>query len=117
MRVDPRDGMLSTWVLFSRGIEISWKARITANQRGELIAWNSVSGLTNRGNVKFVDVTDDESRSPKSSVTLSIEFSVPDFLAEAFNSSFIRKFVGETMLSDLKRYRRHCLLQKYQAKK
>ncbi len=109
--------MLSTWVLFSRGIEISWKARITANQRGALIAWNSESGLTNRGNVKFVDVSDDDSRTAKTNVTLSIEFSVPDFLADAFDGSFIKRFVGETMLSDLKRYRRHCLLQKYQAKK
>lgn len=108
--MDPQDGMLSEWVLFSRGIEISWKARITTDAGGEKIAWRSESGLTNRGSVTFADVqrrgTNAVSSSiPQSSVTLTIEFDVPDFLAQAFDNNFIGKFVRETLLEDLKRFR------------
>lgn len=99
VRVDANDGMLSEWVLFSRGITISWKARITAAARGEEIAWNSVSGLRNRGSVRFADAP------IGSAVTLSIEFDVPQFLASSFDNAFIGRFVRETLNSDLKRFR------------
>lgn len=110
VRIDPNDGMLSTWVLAARGIEISWKARITANARGEIIAWRSESGLKNRGSVRFVPNTTAVNGSAAkatstSNVTLAIEFDVPDFLAKAFDSNFIGRFVRETLAADLKRFR------------
>lgn len=112
VRIDPRDGMLSTWVLKAQGIEISWKARVTDSTRGERIAWHSLDGLKNRGSVQFAQVSqaaapEVKSRSApsQSSVTLAIEFDVPEFLARAFDNNFIGKFVRERLAADLKRYR------------
>jgi len=106
--------MLSTWVLKAQGIEISWKARVTDSTRGERIAWHSLDGLKNRGSVQFAQVAQAAAEEAKnrssgapsqSSVTLAIEFDVPDFLARAFDNNFIGKFVRERLAADLKRYR------------
>lgn len=39
VRVDPNDRRMSEWVLFSRGIEISWKARTFARQPVHFLVW------------------------------------------------------------------------------
>lgn len=70
--------------------------------RGEIIAWKSESGLPNRGKVLFVK--DDPSGS-KCTVTLAIEFDVPSAIAKAIDNDFIGRFVEETLLADLKRFR------------
>lgn len=84
---------------------------ITDATRGKRIAWRSVSGLTNRGSVSFVNAA---SKQGKSSVTLAIEFDVPGPLASVFDNNFIGRFVRETLLSDLKRFRAAVLRKKRQ---
>lgn len=71
VRIDPDEGMFSTWVLASRGIEISWKTRFTAKARGESIAWRSESGLKNRGSVRFVPNTPNPANGTNSSASAS----------------------------------------------
>ena len=67
---------------------------------GELIAWKSESGLTNRGRVLFA-----KEGEKSSNVTLAVEFDVPGPIARAIDNDFIGRFVEETLLADMKRFR------------
>lgn len=67
---------------------------------GEIIAWKSESGLTNRGRVLFVD-----NGKSGSLVTLAVAFDVPGAVAKAINNDFIGRFVEKTLLADMKRFR------------
>lgn len=48
----------------------------------------------------------------KSKVTLAIEFDVPPAIAKAVNNDFVGRFVEETLLADLKRFRKVALAQR-----
>lgn len=76
-------------------------------KRGEIIAWESQSGLKNRGRVTFV-----ENNEEKTAVTLAVEFDVPAAIARVINNDFIGRFVEETLLADMKRFRSVALLKK-----
>lgn len=132
------DPDVSRWTLAARGVEISWKASKftqlaakgmrfeprrqyltfssslignTEVRRGEIIAWKSESGLPNRGRVLFQP----EGKS-KSQVTLAIEFDVPAAIAKAVNNDFVGKFVEETLLADLQRFREVALALRRRAR-
>lgn len=49
---------LSEWSFRWQGISLSWRARDTAIVENELVAWESLSGLANRGAVTFRDWRD-----------------------------------------------------------
>ncbi len=95
-------------------VKCGTKTGITDATRGRRIAWRSISGLTNRGYVLFVDAPEREATQEKSSVTLAIEFDVPGPLAKVFDNNFIGRFVRETLLGDLKRFRAAVLRRKRQ---
>lgn len=100
--VDARDPDVSTWTLAARGLQVAWRARNTAVERGRLIAWKSESGLPNRGSVTFEQAP---GKSPRTCVTLAVEFDVPKQVKRAVESDFIGSFVEKTLLADLKRFR------------
>lgn len=77
--------------------------------RGEIIAWRSETGLSNRGRVLFEPDGENNSK-----LTLAIEFDVPSAFAKAVDNDFVGKFVQSTLLADLKRFRSVALLQKRQ---
>ncbi|OSX72755.1 hypothetical protein BU14_0407s0019 [Porphyra umbilicalis] len=122
VQVDPVDPDLSRWSLASRGVEVSWQARNTSVIRPEVIAWESLDGLPNKGAVTFVDAAAAPALSPPPSaaaaataagraqrpvteVTLAISFDVPAFIAAVLKSDAVGQYVEQTLLADLKRYR------------
>ncbi|CDF38300.1 unnamed protein product [Chondrus crispus] len=83
-------------------------------RRGEIISWKSLSGLPNRGKVLFRPV---DNSSTRSSITLAIEFDVPPAIARAVQNDFIGRFVEDTLLADLQRFRKVVLSECRRARK
>lgn len=86
----------------------------TEVRRGEIISWKSLSGLPNRGKVLFRPV---DGSSCKSTITLAIEFDVPPAIARAVKNDFIGRFVEDTLLADLQRFRKVALLERRRSRK
>ncbi|NET10668.1 MAG: hypothetical protein F6K09_09570 [Merismopedia sp. SIO2A8] len=93
---------LSVWKLASAGFEFSWRSRITSLIEHQIIQWESVSGLPNRGAIRFYD------RGDHSVVRLSISYGVPAILA-LMDDLFIGRVVESTIQEDLNRFRDYAL--------
>uniref|UniRef100_A0A7S1EQM7 Coenzyme Q-binding protein COQ10 START domain-containing protein n=1 Tax=Timspurckia oligopyrenoides TaxID=708627 RepID=A0A7S1EQM7_9RHOD len=111
VEVDPSDETISKWSLAARGISVSWKARNTEVRSPDIIAWESIDGLPNRGKVLFSPIKENHTK-----VQLSVAFQVPSFLASIMENDFVSTFVQKTLLSDLERFRT-ILLREYRRKR
>ena len=65
---------LSRWKLASSGFEFSWLSRILKLVPHQIIQWESVDGLPNRGAVRFYD------RHGSSIVKLTVAYDIPGIL-------------------------------------
>lgn len=101
----PEGRARSTWTLGARGLTFSWEARnteVVSPQAGGgegRIAWVSEGGLRNRGKVRFQEVRGG------TKVELSVEVEVPERAAGVLRGGTVVKFVEDTLLGDLKRFR------------
>lgn len=71
--------------------------------------------MRNRGRVVFKDKSGNEG-TPKSSITLAIEFDVPGPVASIIDNNFIGSFVESTLLADLQRFRKIALAKRRRAR-
>ncbi len=92
---------LSRWKLATGGWEFTWLSRITKLINQQLIQWESVDGLPNRGAVRFYD------RQGKSIVRLTIAYSVPGWLGRLMDNLFLGRVVESTIQADLERFREY----------
>jgi uncharacterized membrane protein len=92
---------LSRWKLGTGGFEFTWLSKIVKVTNHQIIQWESVEGLSNRGAVRFYD------RGESSIVKLTVGYSVPGFLALLMNNDFIRKAVEGTLQADMERFREY----------
>ena len=90
---------LSRWKLATGGWEFSWLSRITNLVSHQIIQWESVDGLPNRGAVRFYD------RKTSSIVRLSVAYSIPGVLGQIMDSLFLGQVVESTLKADLERFR------------
>ncbi|KAM3109204.1 SRPBCC family protein [Phormidesmis sp. 146-33] len=97
---DPR---LSRWKLATGGLEFSWQSRILKRIPNQIIQWESVDGLPNRGAIRFYD------RGPSSIVKMSISYAIPGFLGQLMDNLFLGKAVESTLQADLERFREYAL--------
>ena len=93
---------LSVWKLASGGFEFSWRSRITSLVHHQIIQWESVSGLPNRGAIRFYD------RGDHSIVRLSVSYGVPMILA-LMDNLFLGRIVESTIQADMDRFRAYAL--------
>ena len=100
-------GSISLWTLGAKGFQFQWRSRITTAKPNSMIAWESVSGLSNKGHVSFVEKTDG-----KTDVCLTLKFSVPRMVGGFLGSSFIGRFVQKSMMGDMRRFREMVLEEK-----
>jgi uncharacterized membrane protein len=94
---------LSRWKLASGSLEFTWLSKIVKTTEHQLIQWESVDGLPNRGAIRFYD------RENSSIVKLTIGYGVPGFLALIMQNDFIRKTVESTLQADMDRFREFAL--------
>ena len=95
------DPDLSRWKLASRGFEFTWLSRMLKVVPGQLIQWESVEGLPNRGAVRFY------AHQNRSIVRLSIAYSIPGWLGQIMDNLFLGKVVESTIQADLERFREY----------
>jgi uncharacterized membrane protein len=101
---------MSRWKLASGGFEFSWLSRILKNIQNQIIQWESVDGLPNRGAIRFYD------RGEKGSIVkLTVAYAIPGILGQLLDNLFIGRIVESTIQADLERFREYALRAKAQA--
>jgi uncharacterized membrane protein len=98
---------LSLWKLASGGFQFSWLSRILKLVPHQIIQWESVDGLPNRGAVRFYD------RHKGSIVRLTIAYDIPGILGKLMDNLFLGRIVESTLKADLERFREYT--QKFQS--
>ena len=97
------DPDLSRWKLASGSFEFTWLSQITKLVDHQLIQWESVDGLPNRGGIRFYD------HKGKSAVKLTVAYSIPSFLGKLMDGLFLGKVVESTLQADLQRFQDHVM--------
>jgi uncharacterized membrane protein len=94
---------LSRWKLGTNTFEFTWLSRITQQIPNQIIQWEAVDGLPNRGAIRFYD------RKESSIVKLTVAYAVPGFLALLMDNGFVRNVVESTLQADMERFREYAL--------
>lgn len=94
---------LSRWKLASGAFKFSWLSRILKIVPHQIIQWESVDGLPNRGAVRFYD------RHNSSVVKLTVAYAIPGILGKIMDNLFLGNVVESTIQSDLERFRDYAL--------
>jgi uncharacterized membrane protein len=92
---------LSRWKLATGGLEFTWLSRILKLVPHQIIQWESVDGLPNRGAVRFYNLHD------KSIVRLTIAYDIPGWLGKLMDNLFLGRVVESTLQADLERFREY----------
>ncbi|HBK66045.1 MAG TPA: hypothetical protein DEG17_02290 [Cyanobacteria bacterium UBA11149] len=97
------DPELSRWKLASGGFEFSWLSRILKVVPHQIIQWESIDGLPNKGAVRFYD------RHGSSIVRLTVAYDIPGGLGQLMDNLFLGKIVESTIQADLERFRKYAI--------
>ncbi|PSB20531.1 hypothetical protein C7B65_06390 [Phormidesmis priestleyi ULC007] len=99
----PDNPELSRWKLATGGLEFSWQSRILKQIPNQIIQWESVDGLPNRGAIRFYD------RGSSSVVKMTVSYAIPGFLGQLMDNLFLGRVVESTLQADLERFRDYAL--------
>ncbi len=102
------DPDLSRWRMASGGFEFTWLSRITNLVEHQLIQWEAVDGLPNRGGIRFYD------HKGRSAVKLTVAYSIPSFIGKLMDNWFLGRIVEGTLKGDLERFREYAIAAKQQ---
>lgn len=94
---------LSRWKLATGGLEFSWLSRILKLVPRQIIQWESVDGLPNRGAVRFYD------RKSSSIVKLTVAYAIPGFLGKLMDNLFLGRIVESTIQADMERFKEYAI--------
>lgn len=94
---------LSRWKLASGGFNFTWLSKIVKLVPHQIIQWESVDGLPNRGAVRFYD------RRESSIVKLTVAYKIPGILGQIMDNLFLGNIVESTIQADLERFRDYAL--------
>lgn len=100
----PDNPELSRWKLASRGFEFSWLSKIVNIVPQQIIQWESVDGLPNRGAIRFYNRGQN-----KSIVKLSVAYNIPGILGKIMDGLFLGKIVESTIQADMERFRNYAI--------
>lgn len=103
VKVLENDPSLSRWKLASGGFEFSWLSRVTKVVTHQIIQWESVDGLPNRGAIRFYD------RGDHSIVKLTVAYGIPGILGKIMDNLFLGRVVESTLNADMQRFRDYAL--------
>ncbi len=94
---------LSLWKLSTGGLEFSWRSRILKQIPNQIIEWESIDGLPNRGAIRFYD------RKTSSIVKLSVAYAIPGILGKIMDNLFLGRVVESTLQESLERFKQYTL--------
>ncbi len=97
--ISPDQPELSNWKLGSSGFSFTWRSRILKLLPDQIIQWESVDGLPNRGAVRFY-------RRPHGTVVkLTVSYAIPGIIGQVMDNLFLGRLVESTLQADLERFR------------
>jgi uncharacterized membrane protein len=99
---------ISVWKLNTGGLEFTWKSRILKVVSHQIIQWESIDGLPNRGAIRFYD------RHGSSIVKLTVAYAIPGILGKIMDNLFLGRVVESTLNADLDRFKQYALQAKSQ---
>ncbi|VEP16602.1 Polyketide cyclase / dehydrase family protein [Hyella patelloides LEGE 07179] len=94
---------LSRWKLASGAFKFTWLSRIVNLVPEQIIQWESVDGLPNKGAIRFYG------RHNSSIVKLSVAYSIPGILGKIMDNLFLGRIVESTIQADMERFREYAL--------
>lgn len=94
---------LSRWKLNTGGLQFSWLSRIFKMVPHQVIEWESVDGLPNRGAIRFYD------RKDSSIVKLTVAYAIPGILGKIMDNLFLGRAVESSLQDSLERFREYAL--------
>jgi uncharacterized membrane protein len=94
---------LSRWKLASGAFHFSWLSKIVKVVPHQIIQWESVDGLPNRGAIRFYD------RQDSSIVKLTFGYAIPGIVGQLMDNLFLGKIVESTVQADLERFKEYAL--------
>jgi uncharacterized membrane protein len=100
VKIDPQNPENSDWLLGSGGFTFTWKSRILKKTTNQIIQWESIDGLPNRGAIRFYGRNDGTS-----SVKLSVSYNIPGAIGQIMDNLFLGKIVESTLQADLARFK------------
>jgi uncharacterized membrane protein len=100
---------LSRWKLASGGLEFTWLSRILKLVPHQIIQWESVDGLPNRGAIRFYD------RHGSSIVKMTAAYAIPGFLGKLMDNLFLGRIVESTLQADLERFKQYAMQKQAQS--
>ncbi len=101
--ISPDDPNISIWKLSAGSWEFNWKSRLIKVIPQQIIQWESVDGLPNRGAIRFYN------RQTSCIVKMSISYSVPNKMAKIMDNFLIGWLVESTIKSDLEKFRKYAV--------
>lgn len=106
VEIQPNTPELSRWKLASGAFEFTWLSRVTREIPQQIIQWESINGLPNRGAIRFYD-----RKIEGSIVRLSVAYKMPGVLGGVMDQLFLGSIVESTLQKDLDRFRDYALAQ------
>ncbi|MDJ0675853.1 MAG: SRPBCC family protein [Calothrix sp. MO_167.B42] len=94
---------ISIWTLKSGIWEFKWHSRILKVIPNQIIEWESIDGLPNRGAIRFYD------RHGSSIVKLTVAYAIPGVLGKIMDNLFLGNIVESTIQADMNRFRDYAL--------
>ncbi len=110
VKITEDDPKLSRWKLATGGFNFTWTSREVKLIENQILQWESVDGLPNRGAIRFYDRGE-----AGSIVRMTVSYIAPGFLFQLMDKLFLGRIVESTLLADLERFRVYALEMKAQA--
>jgi uncharacterized membrane protein len=102
--IDANDPTISIWKLGSGGMVFNWKSRIVKQVPNQIIQWESIDGLPNRGAIRFYDRGESGSI-----VKMTIAYAIPSIVKQIMSGLSLGQVVESTLQADLNRFRDYAL--------
>jgi uncharacterized membrane protein len=90
---------ISYWELGTSGLTFTWRSRILKQIPNQIIQWESIDGLSNRGAIRFYD------RPTGTIVKMTVAYSLPSVVKQVLDGLSVPKVVESTLQADLERFR------------
>jgi uncharacterized membrane protein len=110
--IPPETPDISVWKLGSGGFVFNWKSKIIRQTVNQIIQWESVDGLPNRGAIRFYDRGE-----AGSIVKMTIAYAIPGLVKQLMNNLSLGEVVESTLMADLERFRVYAMNVKNEAAK
>lgn len=100
---------LSRWKLASGGFNFTWLSRIVQVVPQQIIEWQSVDGLPNKGAIRFY-----RRKHNKTIVKMTFAYAVPGIIGRLMDS-LIGDIVESTVMADLERFKAYAIKKQNEA--